>query len=82
MDRFCDAADTISLNDVPLGTRVRVRQLISHPELSTRLREIGINENALIRPVNRGNGSLICEVCNTRIGLTQMLARSILITMV
>lgn len=82
MDRFPEAPDNCSLNDIPIGTRVRVRKLISHPELCTRLRETGINENALIRPIKRGNGNLICEVCNTRVGLTQMLARSILVTVV
>lgn len=70
----------LSLTDVPVGTRVRIRQLNSQPELCSRLREMGFCENAVIRCINKGSGNIICEVCNTRIGLNQIVANSILVS--
>jgi len=69
----------LSLLDVPIGTRVRIRQLSSRPEISARLRELGFCENAVVRCVTKGYGNIICEVYNTRIGLNAGLARGILV---
>jgi Fe2+ transport system protein FeoA len=70
---------SLSLLDVPIGTRVRIRQLSSRPEISARLRELGFCENAVVRCVTKGYGNIICEVYNTRIGLNAGLARGILV---
>ena len=67
----------MTLIDAPVGTRVRVRHLASRPEISARLRELGFCENAIIRCVTKGFGNIICEVCDTRVGLDSGLARRI-----
>ena len=70
-----------TLANAPLGRAVRITRL-HHPrkEIATRLRELGMCENALIRCVLRGNGNMICEVQNMRIGLDNRLAGSIMVT--
>lgn len=70
----------ITLLDAPLGQSMRIRQLRSNPETSLRLREMGFCENALIRCLMRGNGNLICQIRNTRIGIDNNLARSIVVS--
>jgi Fe2+ transport system protein FeoA len=67
----------MTLIDAPIGMRVRIRHLTSRPEISTRLRELGFCENAIIRCVTKGYGNIICEVYNTRVGLDSGLARRI-----
>jgi len=67
----------MTLIDVPIGTRVRIRRLASRPEISTRLRELGFFEDAIVRCVMKGYGNIICEVHNTRVGLDSGLARGI-----
>lgn len=70
----------IALSDVPVGQRVRIAQLRSQPETCSRLREMGFCENAVIRCINKGNGNIICEVCNTRVGLNRIIAQAIVVT--
>jgi len=67
----------MTLIDAPVGSRVRIRHLTSRPEISTRLRELGFCENAIVRCVMKGYGNIICEVHNTRVGLDSVLARGI-----
>jgi len=68
------------LKDVPIGTRVRIRQLHSAPETCNRLREMGLCEDAVIRCLMKGDRSIICEVCNARVGLSGGLASEIVVT--
>lgn len=70
----------IALSDAPLGRRLRVRHLGTHPELSSRLREMGFFENAVIRCITKGDGTIICEVCNTRVGMNNRVARTIIVS--
>jgi Fe2+ transport system protein FeoA len=67
----------MTLIDAPIGTRVRIRHLTSRPEISTRLRELGFCENAVVRCLTKGYGNIICEVYHTRVGLDIGLARGI-----
>ena len=69
-----------NLTDVPQGNVVRVRLLQSLPELCSRLRELGFREDAVVRCVVNGSRQLICEVCNTRIGMHHSTARTILVS--
>ncbi len=62
------------------GTSVRIHQLNSHPETCQRLRELGFCEDATVRLVTNGSMQLICEVCNTRVGLNHSIASDILVT--
>jgi Fe2+ transport system protein FeoA len=68
-----------SLSEIPAGRYVRIQRLQSQPDVSFRLREMGFCENAIVRLVVNGEGNLICEVCNTRIGLNHALADDIIV---
>lgn len=68
------------LTEIPIGKRFRIARLHSQPETCSRLREMGFCENAVVRCVNKGNGSIICEVCNTRIGLNHLMASAIFVS--
>ena len=69
-----------TLAQIPAGKTVMVTRLESHPETCHRLRELGFCENALIRCVTNGAAQLICEVCNTRVGLNHSVAQAIFVT--
>lgn len=71
---------TQSLADVPLGEEVRIRTLKGSPELSHRLRELGLREDATLRCLYRGHGNLLCEVASARVGINTAIARDILVT--
>ncbi len=72
--------ERLTLAEAPLGQMVRI-MVLEHPrsEIASRLRELGMCENAVIRCVLRGNGNMICEVRNMRIGLDNRLAGSIMV---
>lgn len=65
------------LSEVHAGAKVRIRKVASRPEVSARLRELGLCENNVIRCVSRGNDTMICEVYDTRIGMNMGLAHGI-----
>lgn len=69
-----------ALTQIPVGRYVRIHRLQSEPGICFRLRELGFCENAVIRTVTNGEGNLICEVCNTRVGLNHSIAHDILVT--
>ena len=76
--RFNEKCST--LGEVPIGCDVTVKRLRhAVPSVSTRLRELGICENATIRPLLRANGNMICVVNNMRIGIDESLAHAILV---
>ncbi len=66
-----------ALSDAPLGCSLRIRHLHATPALSMRLRELGFRENAALRGLTRGFGSMICEVGASRIGIDSDIARAI-----
>ena len=70
----------MKLTELPIGHSARIKQLHTHPDIGSRLRELGFCENAVIRCVTKGNGAIICEVCNSRIGLNSFLAASIVVS--
>ena len=70
---------TTSLTEIPAGMFVRIHRLQSEPDVCFRLREMGFCENAIVRLVVSGEGNLICEVCNTRVGLNHRLADDIIV---
>jgi ferrous iron transport protein A len=70
----------LSLSDAPIGRRFYIQQLGSAPEVCTRLREMGFCENAMVRCISRNGVCLICEVCNTRIGLNSAIAEDIVVS--
>ena len=66
------------LNRVRAGIAVRVRQLCATPALADRLREIGFCEDRVIKLLT-SHSNIICLVCNTRLAISEQLARSILV---
>ena len=71
-----------ALSEIPVGRFVQIRELLSDPDICNRLREMGFCENAVVRLVVNGEGHLICEVCNTRIGLNHSIAQDIIVASV
>ena len=72
--------DAKPLSRAAVGVFVRIRQLAAPPEVATRLREVGLCENQVIRLV-AAQASLICQVCNTRLAISRDLAATILVTL-
>jgi len=66
------------LTCVRIGVAVRIRKLCAAPEMQERLREIGLCEDQVIKLItNRTN--FICQVCNSRLALSQQLAQLIMV---
>ena len=67
-----------SLGRVPAGKSVRIRELAATPEMTCRLREIGLCEGRVIKLIS-SHSSIICLVCNARLALNARLAEMILV---
>jgi Fe2+ transport system protein FeoA len=76
--RECPQAARCSLDQVGAGTVVRVKELMGCPEMSQRLREMGLCEEQQIKMLLKGS-SLVCQVCNVRLGLSSKLAEDIIV---
>lgn len=69
------------LTCVRTGVAVRIRKLCAAPETQERLRELGLCEDQVIKLItNRTN--FICQVCNSRLALSQQLAQLIMVELV
>ena len=77
-DACCEEAATCALSTVAAGTTVCIKQLAVQPDVLNRLREMGLGEEQRVRLVSR-HPSLICQVCNARVALSQKLAEAILV---
>lgn len=66
------------LNKVRAGTAVRIKQLPAAPEVSHRLREMGLCEEQRVKLLCQ-HTNLICQVCNARLAISAELAKSILV---
>ncbi len=64
------------LSQVRAGSCVRIKQLLAAPDQCQRLREMGLGEEQQIRLLLQSR-SVVCEVCNVRLGLSAELADSI-----
>jgi len=67
-----------SLYDVKDGQSVLVHHLVGEPLECERLKEMGFCEKARVEKLTE-SGALICKVCNTRVILSEGLARSIIV---
>lgn len=70
--------DTCPLNRVQSGVVVRIKQLCAAPAMQDRLREIGLGEDQIIKLLT-SRGNFICQVCNTRLAISEQLAQLILV---
>ncbi len=57
---------------------VRIKQLSAPPDVCHRLREMGLGEEQSIKLVGCQT-SVICQVCNMRLGISTQLAQHILV---
>jgi Fe2+ transport system protein FeoA len=60
------------------GTTVVVKQLTASPDMNRRLREMGFGEEQRVKVLSLAN-NLLCQVCNSRLGLSDRLAQTILV---
>ncbi len=58
------------------GAACRVKQLCASPEIAQRLREMGFCEDQRIKLLSQ-HRSVICLVCNVRLGISAELAEAI-----
>lgn len=72
----CVPSITCPLSQVRVGTCVRIKQLLAAPDQCQRLRELGIGEEQQVRLLLK-KSTVVCEVCNVRLGLSTKLADSI-----
>ncbi len=66
------------LSAVRAGVAVRIRQLCAAPEVQNRLRELGFCEDQIIKLLT-SQANFICQVCNTRLAISEQLAKIILV---
>lgn len=74
----CARSGVCPLSCVEAGTVVCIKQLSTAPDVTSRLRELGLCEEQRIKLVSRER-NLICQVCNARLGISEELADSILV---
>ncbi len=74
----CADSELCPLSLVQAGSVVCIKQLAGSPELMLRLREMGFFEEQRIKLVLR-QSSLICQVCNARLGISERVAQGILV---
>ncbi len=78
MPNDCAQPVLYPLSQVAPGTSVRIKQLSGAGEMAVRLRELGFCEEQRIKLLSR-HASVICQVCNSRLGISERLAQSILV---
>jgi len=69
------------LTQLPNGAAGRVCELDGEAAVCQRLREMGVGESIIIERVS-GQGTLLCQVSNTRIALSQGAAEHIVVELV
>src|SRR5271165_3799851 len=77
-DGHCPQPFLCPLSQVNTGVDVRIKQLSAPAEVTHRLREMGFCEEQKIKLLSRQT-SLICQVCNARLGISTRLAEKILV---
>jgi Fe2+ transport system protein FeoA len=78
VEGHCVHADTCPLSHVQAGVTVCIKELATEPDLTSRLREMGLGEERQVRLVSHAT-NIICEVCNARLGISRQLAEKIMV---
>jgi Fe2+ transport system protein FeoA len=78
VDGTCAGPSVCPLSQVKPGAVVCIKQLLATPEVTERLRELGLGEEQRIKLLSR-QANYICQVCNARLGISEKLAESILV---
>lgn len=66
------------LSCMRIGVAARIKKLCASPDLQKRLREIGLGEDQVVRLITNQT-NFICQVCNSRLALSQQLAQVIMV---
>lgn len=74
----CAGPTVCPLSQVKAGTVVNVKRLAVAPEMSDRLRELGLCEEQQVKLLS-SETNVICLVCNARVALSGELAEAILV---
>lgn len=74
----CKAHPLCPLNRARAGISVRIKRLPDAPETTTRLREMGLGEEQVIKLVS-AQTMVVCQVCNARLAIGAALAETILV---
>jgi Fe2+ transport system protein FeoA len=74
----CKGSPSCPLSKVDAGSLARISHLDTTPDVRLRLRELGLCEDQTIKVVSC-QPSFICQVCNSRIGLSRLLADQIFV---
>ncbi len=74
----CAGPRLCPLSRVQAGAVVCIKQLSTAPDLTNRLRELGLFEEQQIKLLAR-DSNFICQVCNARLGISEQLAELILV---
>ena len=69
------------LTDLPVGASGRVCALQGEADVCSRLREMGFCESATIERIS-GQKTLLCQLCGTRIALSEGAATHILVELI
>jgi Fe2+ transport system protein FeoA len=77
----CEANPWCPLNRARAGASVRIKRLPDSPEMTTRLREIGLGEEQVVKLVS-SQTMVVCQVCNARLAIGAALAETILVEQV
>jgi Fe2+ transport system protein FeoA len=77
-DDSCVRSLVCPLSRIKAGTFVCIKELASNPDLQLRLRELGFCERQRIKLLSR-HPTLICQICNARLGISRRLAETILV---
>lgn len=67
-----------TLHQAKVGRAVRICELCGSPEVSCRLRELGLHEGAVVRLI-ACHANIICQVCNMRLALNERLAQLVMV---
>jgi ferrous iron transport protein A len=79
VDRF--RPQRMRLTELPVGATGRVCELAGQTEVCQRLREMGFCESAIIEKVS-GQHTLLCQLCGTRIALSDRAAQHIVVELI
>ena len=77
----CEASPLCPLNRARAGASVRIKRLPESAEMTTRLREIGLGEEQVVKLVS-SQTMVVCQVCNARLAIGAALAETILVEQV
>jgi len=71
----------LRLTELPNGAAGRVCELVGQVEVCQRLREMGVGESIIIERIS-GQGTLLCQVSNTRLALSEGAAQHIVVELI